>query len=69
MPGRRVPAAPASPIRTRLAWPVALLYGSLRAIGILPLPVLHGIGAAIGHVIWLVHGRARRIAERNLTKV
>ncbi len=69
MPGRRVPAAPASPTSTRLAWPVALLYGSLRTIGLLPLPLLHGIGAAIGLVIWILHGRARRIAERNLMKV
>jgi len=69
MPGRRVPAAPASPTHSRLAWPVALLYGSLRVIGVLPLAVLHGIGAAIGSVIWIVHGRARRIAERNLVKV
>ena len=69
MPGRRVPAAPASPTHTRLAWPVALLYGSLRVIGLLPLPVLHGIGAAIGFVLWIVHGRARQIAERNLKRV
>jgi KDO2-lipid IV(A) lauroyltransferase len=69
MPGRRVPAAPQSPTPTRLAWPVALLYGSLRAIGFLPLRVLHGIGAAIGFVIWHMHGRARRVAERNLALV
>lgn len=69
MPGRRVPAAPASPTHTRLGWPVALLYGSLRVIGLLPLPLLHGIGAAIGFVIWIMHGRARQIAERNLTKL
>jgi KDO2-lipid IV(A) lauroyltransferase len=69
MPGRRVPAAPASPTPVRLAWPVALLYGSLRVIGLLPLPVVHGIGAAIGFVIWIVHGRARSVAERNLSLV
>jgi len=69
MPGRRVPAAPAPPTTTRLAWPVALLYGALRAIGLLPLPLLHGIGAAIGFVTWILRGRARRIAERNLARI
>ncbi|HET7844449.1 MAG TPA: hypothetical protein VFL14_09880, partial [Xanthomonadales bacterium] len=60
MPGRRVPAAPATPATTRLAWPVALLCASLRLIGVLPLSVLHGLGAAIGAVLWISHGRARR---------
>jgi KDO2-lipid IV(A) lauroyltransferase len=69
MPGRRVPAASAPSTPTRLAWPVALLYASLRVIGLLPLPLVHVIGAAIGFVIWIMRGRARHVAERNLSWV
>ncbi|HEY6986064.1 MAG TPA: lipid A biosynthesis acyltransferase [Rhodanobacteraceae bacterium] len=52
-----------------MSWPVALLYGSLRIAGLLPLPVVHGLGAVFGVVLWMMHGRARRIAERNLSLV
>jgi len=52
-----------------MSWPVALLYGSLRIAGLLPLPILHGLGAVFGLVLWMVRGRARRIAERNLSLV
>jgi KDO2-lipid IV(A) lauroyltransferase len=52
-----------------LAWPVALLHGSLRLAGLLPLRVLHGIGGALGRILWLTGGRARRITERNLSLV
>ena len=68
MPHRRDTVPETSPARP-LSWPVALLYGSLRVIGILPLPVVHGFGVAIGYVLWLLHGRARRVAERNLSLV
>ena len=67
MPGRR-DHAPPSPT-PRLSWPVALLYVSLRLVGILPLAAVHRFGAAAGHVLWLMRSRARRIAERNLSLV
>ncbi|HKE49111.1 MAG TPA: lipid A biosynthesis acyltransferase [Rhodanobacteraceae bacterium] len=69
MPGRRAPAAPPSSDVARLSWPVALLYGSLRTVGVLPLPVVHAIGALVGRLLWMLHGRARRTAERNLSLV
>ena len=57
------------PASAGMSWPVALLYGSLRIAGILPLPVIHGLGALTGYVLWMMRGRARRIAERNLSLV
>ena len=60
---------PAPSNAPRLSWPVALLYALVRAVGLLPLPVVHALGAALGHSIWLFGGRARRIAERNLSLV
>ena len=36
------------------SWPVALLYGSLRIVGSLPLRVVHGFGAVLGQVLWLI---------------
>ncbi|MGH8173555.1 MAG: lysophospholipid acyltransferase family protein [Rhodanobacteraceae bacterium] len=53
----------------RLSWPVALLYGSLRVAGILPLRVVHACGALVGYVLWVLKSRARRIAEHNLSLV
>ena len=52
-----------------LSWPVALLHGSLRIAGRLPLGVLHAIGAGIGRTLWFARGRLRRITERNLSLV
>src|SRR5690349_1758716 len=66
MASRHDPAPSNAP---RLTWPVALLYAFLRTVGLLPLPVVHALGAALGHAMWLSHGRARRIAERNLSLV
>ena len=60
---------PAPSNAPRLSWPVALLHALVRAVGLLPLPVVHALGAALGHSIWLFGGRARRIAERNLSLV
>ena len=69
MPGRRTRAAdPAAPA-PRLAWPVALIYVSLRIVGLLPLPVVHAFGAAAGYVLWITRSRARSVAERNLSLV
>ena len=53
----------------RLAWPVALLYACLRLAGRCPLRQVHAVGAAIGHLSWWLHGRSRRLAERNLSLV
>jgi KDO2-lipid IV(A) lauroyltransferase len=53
----------------RLSWPVALLRVSLRILGVLPLPIVHAFGALAGRILWIVHGRARRIAVRNLSLV
>jgi KDO2-lipid IV(A) lauroyltransferase len=63
------PDDPAPSNAPRLAWPVALLYAFLRVAGLLPLPIVHALGAALGHAMWLARGRARRIAERNLSLV
>jgi KDO2-lipid IV(A) lauroyltransferase len=52
-----------------LAWPVALLYASLRAAGRLPLPALHAIGRVIGELLWRLPGRPLRITTRNLSLV
>ena len=52
-----------------LSWPVAVLHAALRLVGRLPLRWLHALGVVLGQVIWLRHGRARRIVERNLSLV
>ncbi len=46
---------------------MALLYGSLRLLGRLPLPLLHAAAALLGRVLRLVPNRTRRIVERNLS--
>jgi KDO2-lipid IV(A) lauroyltransferase len=66
MASRHDPAPSNAP---RLVWPVALLYAFLRVVGLLPLRVVHALGAVLGHAMWLTRGRARRIAERNLSLV
>ena len=47
--------------------PIALLYGSLRIVGILPLRFVLACGAGFGHLAWHLRGRSRRIAEHNLS--
>jgi KDO2-lipid IV(A) lauroyltransferase len=69
MPGRRAPAPSPSSLAPRLSPLVALFYVSLRIVGLLPLPVVHALGAAAGYVLWIMHGRARRVAVRNLSLV
>jgi KDO2-lipid IV(A) lauroyltransferase len=69
MPGRRALAPDHSSVAPRLSRPAALLYGSLRLAGVLPLRVLHGLGAALGAVLWIARSRARRVAERNLSLI
>ena len=53
----------------RLSWSLTLIHASLRMAGRLPLRVLHALGAAIGHTLWLTGGRARQIIVRNLVLV
>lgn len=53
----------------RLSWPAALVYGSLRLAGRLPLRWLHALGAALAWLFWAGRGRTRRIVERNLSFV
>ena len=50
-----------------LPWRAGLLYGSLRLAGRIPLRLLHAGGAFLGRLLWLAHGRSRRIVERNLS--
>lgn len=45
-----------------------LLRLALTFIGWLPLPVLHGVGAALGLVLWLVPNRLRAITIRHLER-
>lgn len=54
---------------TPQSWPVQLLDRGLRMAGRLPLPVLHAFGALLGRTLWLCRARARRVAERNLSRV
>jgi KDO2-lipid IV(A) lauroyltransferase len=53
----------------RLSWPAALLYGSLRVAGRLPLRWLHALGVGLARLLWLGNGRTRRVIERNLSLV
>jgi len=69
MPGRPALAPNPSPLATRLPWPAALLYGSLRIVGILPLSVVHAFGTVLGLVLWVARSRSRHVAERNLSLV
>lgn len=52
-----------------MTWPIALLYGSLRILGFLPLRFVLACGALSGRLAWYLHGRSRRIAEFNLSLV
>lgn len=44
----------------------ALLLGALRGFGYLPLPIVHGIGALLGWLAWLLPTDARRVSLINL---
>jgi len=48
-------------------WYVAILYFLLRLVGRLPLRALHGIGAAVGWLIWVMHASPRRRAQVTLS--
>jgi KDO2-lipid IV(A) lauroyltransferase len=45
---------------------IAVLYFLLRLLGRLPLRVLHGVGAALGRLLLLLHGRSMRHTAVNL---
>jgi len=48
-----------------MRWYVALTWWTLRALGVLPLPVLYAIGSAMGRPLWW----RRRARERVHTEV
>ena len=52
-----------------MRWYIALAYLFLRLIGRLPLPALHGIGAAIGWLLWIAPNPLRRKAAQTLSYV
>ena len=52
-----------------MRWYIALAYFFLRLIGRLPLPALHGIGAAIGWLLWIAPNPLRRKAAQTLSYV
>ena len=45
---------------------VALLYGMMRLLALLPLRVMHGIGAMLGWLMWRVGRRGRHQARVNI---
>jgi KDO2-lipid IV(A) lauroyltransferase len=49
-------------------WPTWLGLGFMRALSILPLPVLAGIGSAIGMLFYALHAGRRRVVRRNITR-
>ena len=52
-----------------MRWYVAFLYSLLRLAGRLPLRTLHGIGAALGWLLWRVPNPLRRKAVQTLSCV
>lgn len=48
-----------------MRWYVALTWGALRALGVLPLPVLYAVGSALGKPLWW----RKRARERVHTEV
>lgn len=52
-----------------MRWHVATLYFLLRLIGRLPLRALHGIGAALGWLLWVAPNPLRRKAVQTLSHV
>jgi KDO2-lipid IV(A) lauroyltransferase len=52
-----------------MRWHIATLYWLLRLVGRLPLRALHGIGAALGWLLWRLPNPLRRKAIRTLSHV
>ena len=57
----------ALPTWNRVRWYIAILYRLLRLTGHLPLVWLHGIGAAVGWLVWCTHASPRRRAQITLS--
>jgi len=53
-----------APMRFRLEY--ALAWCVVRAIGILPRPLARAVGIGLGQLIYLFHGKLRRVGMRNL---
>ena len=51
-------------MRFRLEY--ALAWCVVRAIGILPRPLARAVGIGLGQLIYLFHGKLRRVGMRNL---
>lgn len=49
-------------------WPTWFGLGLFRLLALLPLPVLHLLGAGVGELAWLGHVPRRRIALRNIER-
>lgn len=47
-------------------WPSWLVYGFLRMMAMLPLPLLWVVGGIIGDFIYLLHAERRRVAQINI---
>ncbi len=47
-------------------WPSWLAVGLVRALGLLPLPVLWGLGTCIGRIAYWFAGSRRGVARRNM---
>ncbi|ROR99017.1 KDO2-lipid IV(A) lauroyltransferase [Sinobacterium caligoides] len=43
-----------------------LVHGVLRAMGLLPLRLLRGIGTAAGYLMWRQQGRAYKVTQKNI---
>jgi len=50
-----------------MRWYIALLFAVLRVVGRLPLPALHGLGAALGWLLYVLHATPRRRAQQSLS--
>lgn len=50
-----------------MRWYIALLFAVLRLVGRLPLAALHGLGAALGWLLFVLHASPRRRAQQSLS--
>jgi Kdo2-lipid IVA lauroyltransferase/acyltransferase len=57
------------PTGIRVRWDIAILYGSIRLLGRLPLRWLQGIGAGLGWLLWITPNPLKRKATQTLTYV
>lgn len=63
---RHASHAPLSFTLRRMRPDIALLYFLLRLLALLPLRVLHGLGAGIGWLLWRANGRTARHTAVNI---